>query len=57
MNRDIISDAVKSGIIALVIDRILKNVLPNNVPAQVFLSGTMFYLTMEYLKMKNINNL
>jgi hypothetical protein len=48
MNRDIVIDAVKSGILSLVVERILKTVLPNNTFAQVFLSGSLFYLLMNY---------
>jgi hypothetical protein len=48
MNRDILIDAVKSGILSLVLEKVLKTVLPNNIFAQVFLSGTLFYLLMNY---------
>jgi hypothetical protein len=53
MDGDLLTDAMKVGMANLVFVKVLQNVFPNNIPAQVFLSGTLFHITMEYFKVKH----
>ena len=53
MDDSIIEDAVKVGLANLVFVKLLQNVFPNNIPAQVFLSGSLFHITMQYFRVKH----
>ena len=53
MDGVVLTDAVKVGLANLVFVKLLQNVFPNNLPAQIFLSGSLFHITMDYFKVKH----
>jgi hypothetical protein len=50
MDNELLSDALKMGLANLVFVKVMQNVFPNNVPAQIFISGAFFHIISEYLK-------
>jgi len=52
-NSDIISDAVKVGLANVVFMTLVMKVFPTNLPAQMFIGGTLFHMTMETFKVKH----
>lgn len=53
MDEKLIQDALIVGAVNLIVVKLLEKVFPNNIPAQVFLTGTLFHLTMEQLRVKH----
>jgi hypothetical protein len=50
MDSDLYQDAIKMGIANLLFVKVIQKVFPNNIPAQIFISGFVFHIVSEYLK-------
>jgi hypothetical protein len=53
MDSELIEDALIVGAVNLITLKLLEKVFPNNIPAQIFLTGTVFHLSMERLRVKH----
>jgi hypothetical protein len=53
INSEILSDALKIGVANAVLMSLVAKVFPNNLVTQMFISGTLFHIITEMVRVKN----